>query len=74
MARATRRATGTPNFGGPLATRGGLVFIGAALDRYLRAFDAKSGAELWAGRLPAAAIPVLMGIIANLDRIEGTTF
>jgi hypothetical protein len=25
-------------------------------------------------RLPAAAIPVLMGIIANLDRIEGTTF
>src|SRR5262249_33312842 len=29
---------GTPTFGGPLVTRGGLVFIGATLDRYLRAF------------------------------------
>jgi len=46
--------TGTPNFGGPVATVGGVVFIGAALDRYLRAFDARSGAELWRGRLPAA--------------------
>ena len=52
--------TGTPNFGGPLVTRGGLVFIGAALDRYLRAFDSKSGAELWTGRLPAAAIATPM--------------
>ena len=48
-------STGTPNFGGPIATAGGLVFIGAAMDRYLRAFDAKSGAELWRGRLPAPA-------------------
>lgn len=45
--------TGTPNFGGPLATGGGLVFIAAALDNYLRAFDAKTGAELWQGKLPA---------------------
>ena len=45
--------TGTPNFGGPVSTDGGLVFIGAALDHYLRAFDAKTGAELWKGRLPA---------------------
>ena len=51
---------GTPNFGGPLVTQGGLVFIGAALDRYLRAFDARSGAELWTGRLPAAAIATPM--------------
>ncbi len=51
---------GTPNFGGPLVTRGGLVFIGAAFDRYLRAFDAKSGAELWAGRLPAAGVATPM--------------
>ena len=34
-------------------TAGGLVFIGAAMDNYLRAFDAKTGAELWRGRLPA---------------------
>ncbi len=45
--------TGTPSSGGPLATGGGLVYIAAALDRYLRAFDAKTGRELWFGRLPA---------------------
>jgi quinoprotein glucose dehydrogenase len=52
--------TGTPNLGGPLVTRGGLVFIGAAFDHYLRAFDSRSGAELWTGRLPAAAIATPM--------------
>lgn len=45
--------TGTPNLGGPMVTAGGLVFIGAAMDDYLRAFDAASGRELWKGRLPA---------------------
>lgn len=43
---------GTPNFGGPLVTKGGLVFIGAAMDDYLRAFNAETGDELWSGRLP----------------------
>jgi quinoprotein glucose dehydrogenase len=47
------RGTGTPNFGGPIVTGSGLVFIGAAMDDYLRAFDAASGKELWRGRLPA---------------------
>jgi quinoprotein glucose dehydrogenase len=51
---------GTPNLGGPLVTRGGVVFIGAAFDRYLRAFDARTGAELWAGRLPASGIATPM--------------
>jgi quinoprotein glucose dehydrogenase len=45
--------TGAPNLGGPIATAGGLVFIAAAMDDYLRAFDAKTGKELWKGRLPA---------------------
>ena len=45
--------TGTPNFGGPIVTAGGVVFIGAAMDNYLRAFDARTGRELWRGRLPA---------------------
>jgi len=45
--------TGVPNMGGPISTDSGLVFIGAAMDNYLRAFDAKSGTELWKGRLPA---------------------
>lgn len=47
------RGVGTPNFGGPIATGSGLLFIGAAMDDYLRAFDAKTGKELWRGRLPA---------------------
>ena len=44
---------GTPNLGGPVVTSGGLVFIGAAMDDYLRAFDLETGEELWSGRLPA---------------------
>ncbi|HVN01875.1 MAG TPA: pyrroloquinoline quinone-dependent dehydrogenase [Caulobacteraceae bacterium] len=44
---------GAPNFGGPIVTGGGLVFIGATLDNYLRAFEATTGKELWKGRLPA---------------------
>lgn len=47
------RGVGTPNFGGPIITGSGLVFIGAAMDDYLRAFDVGSGKELWKGRLPA---------------------
>ena len=44
---------GTPNMGGPIVTAGGLVFIGAAMDDYLRAFHVETGEELWKGRLPA---------------------
>ena len=43
---------GTPNFGGPIVTAGGLVFVGATMDNLLRAFDANTGEELWAGDLP----------------------
>ncbi len=46
-------AWGGPNLGGPIVTGGGLVFIGATLDRKLRAFDVETGAELWSHRLPA---------------------
>ena len=34
-------------------TAGGLTFIGATMDNYLRAFDSSTGEELWKGRLPA---------------------
>jgi quinoprotein glucose dehydrogenase len=44
---------GLPNLGGPIATAGGLVFIGAAMDGILRAFDIETGEELWSDRLPA---------------------
>ena len=45
---------GLPNLGGPLVTAGGLVFIGAAMDGDLRAFDVAIGEELWRQHLPAA--------------------
>ena len=44
---------GTPSFGGPIVTAGGLIFIGAAMDNYLRAFNVATGEEIWKGRLPA---------------------
>ena len=44
---------GTPSFGGPMITAGGLIFIGAAMDDYIRAIDVDTGKELWKGRLPA---------------------
>jgi quinoprotein glucose dehydrogenase len=44
---------GLPNLGGPLVTASGLVLIGASFDDYLRAYDVKTGEELWKGRLPA---------------------
>jgi len=45
--------TGTENYGGPLVTAGGVLFIGASRDEYFRAFDTKTGRELWRHRLPA---------------------
>jgi len=53
-------ATGTPTLGGSVVTAGGLVFIGATMDKYLRAFDAATGAELWQGRLPATGFATPM--------------
>jgi len=47
--------TGTPNLGGPIATASGLVFIGATKDARFRAYDAKTGNELWYAQLEAAA-------------------
>ncbi len=46
--------TGTENYGGPVATGGGLVFIAASRDEKFRAFDKDSGKILWEYELPAA--------------------
>jgi quinoprotein glucose dehydrogenase len=46
---------GSINLGGPLATAGGLVFIGASFDPAIRAFNLDDGRELWRGELPASA-------------------
>jgi quinoprotein glucose dehydrogenase len=48
-------ANGAPNLGGTLATAGGLVFIGATTDKYIRAFDAANGREIWRERIPYTA-------------------
>jgi len=46
---------GTPNVGGSLQTGSGLIFIGATMDRYVRAFDSDNGEELWRYELPFTA-------------------
>lgn len=44
---------GVPGIGGPMITAGGVAFLGAAVDDYLRAYDVTSGKQLWQARLPA---------------------
>ncbi|MEO6685340.1 MAG: PQQ-binding-like beta-propeller repeat protein, partial [Dyadobacter sp.] len=46
--------TGTENYGGPVITAGGLLFIAATKDGMFRAFDKKTGKLLWQTELPAA--------------------
>ena len=49
------KGTGTENYGGPIVTAGGLVFIGATnFDRKFRALDKRSGRLLWETTLPLA--------------------
>jgi quinoprotein glucose dehydrogenase len=44
--------TGTENYGGPVVTKGGLVFIAASRDAKIRAFDKDTGKILWEAQLP----------------------
>lgn len=44
---------GVPGIGGPIITKGGVAFLGAAVDDYIRAYDVTTGRQLWEGRLPA---------------------
>jgi len=46
--------TGTENYGGPVATAGGVLFIAATKDEKIRAFDKETGELLWEAKLPAA--------------------
>jgi len=52
---ADKQKTGRPGNGGTIATAGGLVFVGATDDARFRAFDAKTGKELWTYQLKGAA-------------------
>jgi quinoprotein glucose dehydrogenase len=58
-------ASGLPNLGGPIVTAGGLVFIGAAMDHFVRAFDIETGRELWKAELPAGARATPMTYMVN---------
>ncbi len=45
--------TGTENYGGPVVTAGGLIFIAASKDGYIRAFNKDNGKECWKYKLPS---------------------
>jgi quinoprotein glucose dehydrogenase len=45
--------TGTENYGGPVLTASGLLFIAATRDEKVRAFDQQTGRILWEAQLPA---------------------
>ncbi len=55
-----KRNTGRINLGGPIVTAGGVVFIGASNDRRFRAFDSRTGKELWVTKLDYSANAVPM--------------
>jgi quinoprotein glucose dehydrogenase len=60
MEAAGLKNAGAPNMGGSIATAGGLIFIGATTDSKFRAFDSRTGKELWMARLDATADAVPM--------------
>jgi membrane-bound PQQ-dependent dehydrogenase (glucose/quinate/shikimate family) len=57
--------TGSPNLGGSVATAGGLVFIGAAADSRFRAFDSRTGKQLWVAELAASAHAAPVTYVGN---------
>jgi quinoprotein glucose dehydrogenase len=57
LARQGLKNTGSENYGGPIVTAGGVVFIGATVyDRKFRAFDSRTGELLWETELPFAGV------------------
>lgn len=68
LAELTKRGlppTGTENYGGPVVTAGGLLFIGATQDEKFRAFDKKTGKVLWETKLPAGGYATPATYLAN---------
>ena len=57
LAASGLRNTGSENYGGPIVTAGGVLFIGATVfDNQFRAFDKRTGRLLWQASLPAAGL------------------
>jgi quinoprotein glucose dehydrogenase len=66
LAAAGMRDTGSENYGGPILTASGLLFIGATVfDHELRAFDARTGKLLWHVELPFAGCATPATYMAN---------
>jgi glucose dehydrogenase/type 1 glutamine amidotransferase len=60
--------TGALNIGGTIATAGGLLFVGATNDKRFRAFDSRTGAQLWETELEASAHSVPMTFLGKDGR------
>ena len=60
-----RRNTGTENYGGPIITAGGLIFIGATKDEKFRALDKRTGQVLWETQLPAGGYATPSTYVVN---------
>jgi glucose dehydrogenase len=57
LAKKGMKDTGSENYGGPVLTASGLLFIGATVyDRHFRAFDSGTGKLLWDTELPFAGV------------------
>jgi quinoprotein glucose dehydrogenase len=56
---------GMPMLGGPIVTAGGVVFIGATADNYIRGFDVNNGKQVWEARLPAGGQATPMSYSIN---------
>jgi quinoprotein glucose dehydrogenase len=63
-----KQHVGSPSFGGPIATAGGLVFIGATADQRFRAFDSRTGEEVWSYPLPYRITAVPISYAGNNER------
>ena len=65
--------TGSENYGGPVATAGGVLFIAATLDEKIRAFRSRDGKLLWEAQLPAAgyATPAVYAVAGQTIRRGG---
>jgi len=61
--------TGTENYGGPVVTAGGLVFIAATPDEKIRAFDKRTGEVVWSADLPAAGFAT-----PSVYEVDGTQY
>ncbi|TPG46185.1 glucose/quinate/shikimate family membrane-bound PQQ-dependent dehydrogenase [Rhodanobacter glycinis] len=56
---------GVPSLGGPMTTGGGVAFLSGTLDYYLRAYDVRTGRQLWQSRLPAGGQATPMSYVSD---------